>query len=249
MRIRTLIVDDEPLARRWLRERLSEDPDVEIAGEAADGEEAARMIESLGPDLVFLDVQMPGLDGFGALDSLDVPPPHVIFVTAHDEYAVRAFDVRALDYIVKPVDPARLREALRRFKGSAESRAPEHLSSLLAYLRAARGADRLLVKAGQRSIFVKIADIDWIESQRNSVVLHVGRSSYTYYETTSGVEAKLDPDQFLRIHRSAIVNIDRIKELQPLYNGDYRVTLLDDTVLTLSESYRHRLAEFRRLKV
>ena len=253
MTTRTLIVDDEPLAREWVRSALAEDPEVTIVGECGDGFKAVEAIQSLRPDLVFLDVQMPGMDGFGVLGMVGPEElPAVIFVTAFDQYALRAFDAHAVDYLMKPFSRERLQEAVKRAKAALDRRGAEGLKEallkLVEDLRKQRSyPDWLLLKNEGKSIFVKVKDIDWIESSRNNVKLHVGAHTYLLHETTAGVEAKLDPRKFLRIHRSSIVNIERIKEMHPWFNGDYSVTLRDGTQLTLSSTYRDRLKEFRRV--
>jgi two-component system LytT family response regulator len=253
MKTRVLIVDDEPLAREWVRVAVAEDPDIEIAAECGDGFKAVEAIEQLRPDLVFLDVQMPGLDGFGVLSM--VPPedlPAVIFVTAFDQYALRAFDAHAVDYLMKPFSRERIHEAVKRAKAWLSRRGDDDLRATLLKLVEDIRKERsfpewLLLKNEGKSIFVKVREIDWIESSRNNVRLHVGHQTYLFHETTAGIEAKLDPRKFLRIHRSAIVNIERIKEMHPWFNGDYSVTLRDGTQLTMSSTYRERLKEFRRV--
>jgi two-component system LytT family response regulator len=253
MKVRALIVDDEPLAREWVRAALREDPEVEVLGECGDGLQAVEKIEQLRPDAVFLDVQMPGLDGFGVLEM--IPRDHipaVIFVTAFDQYALRAFEAHAVDYVMKPFSHDRLLEAVKRVKaqvgrgGSEELK--ETLLALMEDIRRERAyPDWLLIKNEGKSFFVKVKDIDWIESSRNNVRLHVGQHTYLFHETTAGVEAKLDPRRFMRIHRSTIVNIERIKEMHPWFNGEYSVTLRDGTQLTMSSTYREKLKDFRRI--
>ena len=255
MNIRTLIADDEPLAREWVREGLQDVPGVEIVGEAGDGFEAVRSIAEKKPDLVLLDVQMPGLDGFGVLASLEASDvPEVIFVTAFDRYALKAFEAHAVDYLMKPFSRERLHAAIERARGEIDRSSSRELktalASLLADIRREREAPEwLLIKKDERSVFLRVADIDWIESSRNNVRLHVSKDVYVLHETTSGIEAKLDPKRFLRIHRSTIVNIEKIKEMHPWFNGDYAVLLKDGTKLTLSGTYRDRLKGFRRLAV
>jgi len=249
MTVRTIVVDDEPLAREWIREHLQADDEVELVAECEDGFKAVQMIDKLRPDLVLLDVQMPGLDGFGVLGMLEGgPPPAVVFITAFDRYALKAFDVHAIDYLLKPVAPERLHKALERTKERlAKKTTEETAGELLELLREVRRyPDWFLVKAEGRSHFVRVKDIDWIESKRNNVVLHVGTSGHVYHDTTSGIESKLDPTRYLRIHRSTIVNIDRIKELHPWFNGDYQVVLKDGTKLTMSSTYKQKLKPFRR---
>jgi two-component system LytT family response regulator len=247
--IRTIIVDDELLAREWIRQQLSDDAEIELVGECRDGFGAVEAIERLRPDLVFLDVHMPGLDGFGVLKALEHgPPPALVFITAFDRYALRAFEVGAVDYLLKPVSPERLRDALARSKARlADAISQKTAAELLERLREARHyPDWLLLKTDGRGHFVRVTDIDWIESKRNDVMLHIGAASYLYHETTSGIEKKLDPARFLRIHRSTIVNIERIKELHPWFNRDYSVTLKNGVKLTMGDSYRQRLKAFRR---
>jgi len=252
VRLRTLVADDEPLAREWLRNLLAVEPDVEIVGEVGDGFRAVLAIQELKPDVVFLDIQMPGLDGFGVLEMLGPRElPALVFVTAYDQYALRAFEVHALDYILKPFGQERLRATLERVRARLRSAATgdalESLSSLVEELHSLRAAPLwLLVREDGRSFFVKSADIDWIEAARNNVVLHVGKAAHTYHDTMQGVEARLDRRRFLRIHRSTIVNIERIRDLEPWFNGDYVVTLRDGTKLTLSASYRSVLKALRK---
>ena len=252
MNIRALIVDDEPLAREWVRSAIAEDPELEVIGECGDGFEAAEAIRRLKPDLVFLDVQMPGLDGFGVLEALTPEEiPAVVFVTAFDQYAVRAFEAQAVDYLMKPFSKERVEEAVRRVrelvKGKSLEDFRESISRIVEKIRRDRSfPEWVLLKSDGKNVFVKVKDIDWIESSRNNVRIHVGTTLYLLHETTSAIASRLDPKKFLRIHRSAIVNIERIKELHPWFNGDYAVILRDGTQLTLSSSYRDRLKEFRR---
>lgn len=252
MNIRALIVDDEPLAREWVRSAVAEDPDLEVLGECGDGFEAAESIRRLKPDLVFLDVQMPGLDGFGVLEALSPEEiPAVVFVTAFDQYAVRAFEAQAVDYLMKPFSKERVEEAVRRVRELVKGKSLEDFRESVAKIVEKIRRDRsfpewVLLKADGKNVFVKVKDIDWIESSRNNVRIHVGQTIYLLHETTSAIASRLDPKKFLRIHRSAIVNIERIKELHPWFNGDYAVVLRDGTQLTLSSSYRDRLKEFRR---
>jgi two-component system LytT family response regulator len=252
MNIRALIVDDEPLAREWVRSAVAEDPELEVLGECGDGFEAAESIRRLKPDLVFLDVQMPGLDGFGVLEALSPEEiPAVVFVTAFDQYAVRAFEAQAVDYLMKPFSKERVEEALRRVRELVKGKSLEDFRESVAKIVEKIRRDRsfpewVLLKADGKNVFVKVKDIDWIESSRNNVRIHVGQTIYLLHETTSAIASRLDPKKFLRIHRSAIVNIERIKELHPWFNGDYAVVLRDGTQLTLSSSYRDRLKEFRR---
>jgi two-component system LytT family response regulator len=252
-KIRALVVDDEPLARRRIRKLLAHDHEIETVGECADGYEAIAAINSRAPDLVFLDVQMPELDGFDVLSRLSVAQlPLVVFVTAYDQYALRAFEVSAVDYLLKPFDRARFDTALRRAKARLASERGSELTertlALLEELRArASHLERLMIKSGGRAFFLKTEEIDWIEAEGKYVRLHAGRESYLLREAIGSLEAQLDPKKFLRIHRSSIVNIDRVRELQPWFHQDYRVILRDGTELILSRSCRKKLAELLKL--
>ena len=253
-KIRTLIVDDEPLARQNLRVLLKADPEIEIAGECGSGHEALKAIQAQPPDLLFLDIQMPEMNGFDVLKRIDTERiPAIIFVTAFDQYALKAFEVHALDYLLKPFDDARFEKALRQAKAQIEQREINNLSRKLFALledRAAPQADktertnylaRLMIKSSSRVFFLKTDEIDWIAADDYYVKLHVGRKSHLLRETMNELEIKLDPEKFLRIHRSTIVNIDRIKELHPHFNGDYMVILHDGTELKLSRSRREQV--------
>ena len=248
MTIRTLIVDDEPLARQRLRRLLQADPDITIVGECGDGQQAVTDLQQLQPDLVFLDVQMPVLDGFDVLQALgDTALPAVIFVTAHDRYALKAFEVHALDYLLKPFDKARFAAALERAKiqirqGNATA-LNERLQQLLQNTPGRSGPKRLMIKSSSRIYFVRIEDIDWIEAAGNYVRLHVGEEEHLLREGLTALENKLDGGRFVRIHRSTIVNIERIRELQPVFHGDYVIILHNGTELALSRSCRDRLEE------
>jgi two-component system LytT family response regulator len=248
-RIRVLVVDDEPLARGMVREMLENDPAAEIVGECSNGREAINAIKSLAPDLVFLDVQMPEFGGFDVLESFgNEPLPRVIFVTAYDQYAVRAFEVHALDYLLKPFDRERFmtawERALAQINQDQFDRRDQHIMALLEELKAGpKYIERLVVKTAGRVFFLDIKDIDCIEAEGNYVRVHNGPKSYLLRETISGLESQLDPREFLRIHRSAIVRIDRIKELQPWFHGEYHVILADGKQLTLSRNYRANLQE------
>src|SRR3954468_8993157 len=246
---RVLIVDDEPLARERIRTLLSEDPAFQIAGEAGDGATAVQAILALNPDLVFLDVQMPGADGFDVIDAVGADKmPFVVFVTAYDRYALRAFDVHALDYLLKPFDRERFRQALARASQQLERQnggeIEKRLAAIVNDLRPAKAkTDRFVVKSGGRIFFVRTSEIDWIEAAGNYVKLHVGNDSHLIRETMNAVEGKLSPDLFVRIHRCHIVNIEQVRELQPWFNGEYVVFLKNGTRLTLSRGYRERLQE------
>ena len=246
---RVLIVDDEPLARERIRTLLSEDANFEIAGEAGDGATAAQAIMALNPDLVFLDVQMPGADGFDVIDTVGPDKmPFVVFVTAYDRYALRAFDVHALDYLLKPFDRERFRQALTRAHQQLERSAgngeiERRLAAIVNDLRPPKArTDRFVVKSGGRIFFVRTDEIDWIDAAGNYVRLHVKGEAYLFRETMTAMEARLDQSRFVRIHRSHIVNAERIKELQP-DNGDYTVVLRSGARLPLSRGYRDKLQE------
>jgi two-component system, LytTR family, response regulator len=248
-KLRTLIVDDEPLARGRLRQLLEEEPGVEIIGECEDGVEALEAIRAQRPDLVLLDVQMPELDGFGLLAALEPGAmPAIIFVTAHDQFALRAFEVHALDYLLKPFDAERLQASLKRARAWLERRGSDdlgaRLSAVLSDLRGGggRAQERLAVRSSGRVVLLKHEEIDWIEASDNYVNLHVGKESHLLRETMNSLEQRLPADRFLRISRSTIVNLDRVRELQPLFHGEYSVILRDGTRLSLSRGYRDRLS-------
>jgi two-component system LytT family response regulator len=248
MTLRVLIVDDEELARQRIRRLLAREEDVEVIAEACDGAQAVETIRALTPDLVFLDVQMPEVDGFAVLERLRPDPaPAIVFVTAHDDYAVRAFEVHAVDYIRKPFDASRFKAAFARARerlaGAAAAERARKLDALLAQVEAhpPRSRERIMIRSDGRLYFVRIDDIDWVEAAGNYVKLHVGRDTHLMRETMAGIEKLLDPSRFLRIHRSAIVNLDRVREMQPWFSGEYTVILRDGTQLRLSRVYRDRL--------
>jgi two-component system LytT family response regulator len=245
--IRALIVDDEPLGRQRIRSLLKDESDLEIVGECGDGREALAAIRDHQPDLVFLDVQMPGLDGFGVLEAVGPKyMPAVIFVTAHDSHALRAFEVHAVDYLLKPFDRRRLQQALQRARQQIDQREQTvgQYSALLEDVQSHRRfLDRLVIKSAGRVFFLKTGEIDWIEAAGNYLRLHVGGEVHLLRETMSNLESRLNSGKFLRIHRSTMVNLERIKELSPMFHGDYRVLLHDGTELTLSRSYRPKLQE------
>jgi two-component system, LytTR family, response regulator len=249
MKIRALIVDDEHLARKKLRTLLEQEPDIEIVGECSNGHKAISSIQKLSPDLLFLDIQMPGMDGFSILETVGPERiPAVIFVTAYDQYALRAFDVHALDYLLKPFDKERFQTALDRARAIMDreinSDLNQRLQALLKDIKTEKKyLERLVIKSGGRVFFLKVEEIDWIDAADNYVHLHIGNESHLLRETMSGLETKLDPTKFLRIHRSTIVNIERIKELRPSFHGEYTVILRNGTQLTLSRSYRDKMHE------
>ncbi len=247
--MRVLIVDDEPLAREKIRAFVRDDPEVEVVGECTNGAEAVAAVEVETPDLLLLDVQMPEADGFAVLEALKSRHmPQVIFITAYDHYAVHAFEVHALDYLLKPFDRDRFKAAVER--AEAEILTPrnggrdldQRILALLRHFEAeAKYLERLVVKTGGRVFFLRAEEIDWIEAEGNYVNVHTPKKSYLLRETISSLEAQLDPRKFVRIHRSTIVHIGRIRELHSWTHGEYHVILHDGTQLTLSRSYRDRL--------
>lgn len=247
MSIRALIVDDESLGRERIRMLLEGERDIEIASESANGTEALRDIQRLAPDLVFLDVQMPELTGFEVLDRLDPARlPVIIFVTAYDQYALKAFEVCALDYLLKPFDRERFGRALSRARAELDRRKAgqvnERVLKLLSELgQTKKYLEKLMIRDGGRVFFLRADEIDWIEAAGNYVRLHAGKEEYLYRETMTKLEGQLNPERFARIHRSAIVNTERIKELQPWFRGEYVIVLRDNQKLTLSRTYRGRL--------
>jgi two-component system, LytTR family, response regulator len=251
--IRTLVVDDEPAARDAIRSLLAGDADLELIGECADGGSAVTTIERDTPDLVLLDVQMPVLDGFAVLERLEVPDRQVVvFVTAYDEYALKAFEVNAVDYLLKPYSDERFRAALARAKREVRQRrlgqASDRLVALLDSLgRRSSPAEsggplrRLVIRSGGRITILPVRDVDWIEAEGDYVRIHAGTVAHLLRETMRQLETELDPTRFVRIHRSTIVNVERIRELQPYFRGEYAVILHDGTSLKLSPGHRERL--------
>ncbi len=253
-RIRTIIVDDEPLGRSRLAALLEQEDDVEIVDQCGDGAEALAAISELNPDLLFLDVQIPELTGFELLASLDrVDPPVVIFVTAHDEFALRAFDVHALDYLLKPFDDERFHQALDRARAHLRDQDGAAVRRrLMDFLEDTNGnkaivdparrlLTRMVVKDGDRILFLKVDDIDWIEAADYYAKIHARGATYIIRETLANLEQQLDPERFVRIHRSTIVNLDRVQEMQPWFHGAFVVFLVDGTELRLSRSRREHL--------
>lgn len=246
--VRVLIVDDEPAARAGIRHLLKQDAGVVVVGEARNGREAVRALEQGGIDLMFLDVQMPELDGFGVLKAIDAAePPAVVFVTAYDRHALHAFEVHALDYLVKPFTDERFRTALERAKNTVrQGRVGDLSGKLAAALRDIEAAvdrrsgsiRRLAIRGDGRVTLLPVRDIDWIEAERDYVRVHVGKTSHLIRETMKTLESQLDAVRFVRIHRSTIVNIERVKELQVMFKGEYLVVLHDGTELKLSRGYR-----------
>jgi two-component system, LytTR family, response regulator len=248
-KIKTVIVDDEPLARERLASLLAAEPDIEVVAQCRDGEEAVTAIHDFSPDLMFLDIQMPQMNGFDVIETVGPERmPLVIFVTAYDQHALKAFEVRALDYILKPFDRERFSEALERARKQIEREETGDLGRrLLALVKDLRRdgprTDRLVVKSAGRLFFLRMDEIDWIEAAGNYVKLHVGPTSHLLRETMNSIETRLDPEKFFRIHRSRIVNMERIQEMQPWLNGEYAVLLRTGTRLTLSRGYREKLQE------
>ena len=253
MSYKVVIVDDEPLARRGIRVRLRSYPDLVVVDECQDGVEAVSSIKRHGPDLVFLDVEMPGMDGFGLLKRLPRSRrPFVIFLTAHAEYALRAFEVDAVDYLLKPLDAERFRKAVDRARrhiklqtaDSIEARLRDLLVEKTTGSRPVSYIERFRVRNGGRITFLQADDIDWIEAVGDYVGLHIGPKRPLLRATLNDLEHRLDPNQFVRIHRSSIVRASRIKELQTLPNRELRVRLLDGTDLKVSRTYRGRLDQW-----
>jgi two-component system LytT family response regulator len=249
MTLRVVVADDEPLGRQRLVRLLQAEPETDVVAACADGEEAVLAIRAHVPDVVLLDIQMPQLDGFEVVAALgDAHQPAVIFVTAHDQYALRAFEVHAFDYLLKPVEQERLREAIGRAM-STPGRAQQgsttrRILSLLEELNTrerARGRDRLVVRTPERAFFLRSETIDWVEAAGKFVHLHVGRSVHALRESMAELEQELDPARFLRISRSVIVNIDRIQEIQPWFQGDYVLILTDGIRLTSTRGYRDNM--------
>jgi two-component system LytT family response regulator len=249
--VRILIVDDEAPARAKMRRYVGEYPDIEIMGEAENGVEAVERIGELQPDLVFLDVQMPELDGFGVIDAIGVESmPYVVFVTAFDEYALKAFEVRALDYLLKPFTPERFAAVIDRARAEVARAATERtelrgkLEALLGAVAAGRPRylQRILVHQANRALLLPVERIDRVEADRNYVRLHSGGTAFILRRSLTSLADRLDPEKFLRINRSEIVRLDAVKELQPWFHGDYRVVMGDGTTLMWSRRYRAQTA-------
>jgi two-component system LytT family response regulator len=266
-KLRVIIVDDEPLALRGLKLRLAEFTEVEIVAEAANGREAVKHIKALAPDLVFLDIQMPGLDGFGVVRALiGAPAPLFVFVTAYDKYAIDAFEANALDYLVKPVEEERLKDAIHRAREVVKSRAASSRESRLVELLASlsdddrdrikelisdpswtekdRYPERLSFKDGSKVVVLNADDIEWIDAAGDYMCIHAGGKTHIIRETMKILQQRLDPTRFQRVHRSAIVNIRKVKELHPHSNGEYFLILDNGAELKLSRSYKEVIARF-----
>jgi two-component system LytT family response regulator len=223
MKLRALIVDDEPPARRRLRTLLKDEPGISVAGECEDGASAVAAVRTLTPDVVFLDVQMPGMDGFDVIDAIGPARcPAIVFVTAYDKYALKAFEVHAVDYLLKPFDRARLRQALANVKPG-------------------RPLERLVVKSRGRVYFVRVEEIDWIEASGHYLTLHAGRDAHLIRGTMADLEARLDRRRFIRVRRSAIVNVDRIQELRPASHGECEVVLRSGVSVPSGRAYGPRV--------
>jgi two-component system, LytTR family, response regulator len=250
-KIRTLIVDDEPIAREGLRSLLAAEPIIEVVGECRNGREAIKAIREQTPDLIFLDVQMPKMSGFDVI--AEVGPdrmPAVVFVTAYDQYAIKAFEIDAMDYLLKPFDEERFQKTIERIKQyfqHGEYRSiSARLEALLKHLdhdesKRTERAGRLVIKTAGRIFFINDYEIDWIEASGNYVKLHVGDKAHLLRETMDGMADRLPPEKFIRIRRSVIVNIESIKELRPLFKGEYQIILRDGTELTSSRRFREHL--------
>jgi two-component system LytT family response regulator len=255
-----ILVDDEPLSLRRLHQLLNALPEIEIVAQCTSGRQAIAAIGELKPDVVFLDVQMPEVNGFEVVAAVSrAEMPLIVFVTAYDEYAVRAFDVLALDYIMKPVAPERLRLACERASAaltSKERRAArqESVGGLLQQLEqdgrmreSAAKTNRLLVRADDRIVMLKTDDINWVEAAGNYVRIHVGKDTYMIRETIGRLETILDPGRFARIHRSTVINLDSVKEMQPWFSGEMLVIMNDGTQLKLSRTYRRQFEQHNRI--
>jgi two-component system, LytTR family, response regulator len=253
MQITTLVVDDEPAARRRLNALMEGDPEIRVVGECGDGIKAAEMIRELKPALIFLDVQIPGADGFDVLKEISDcrEQPVVVFVTAHKEYAIPAFEVQALDYLLKPFRRSRFFEVLARAKLHI-LRNGDHAQPVGAEARQAVAQETsglLLIKSRGRLLFLKTAELAWVEADRDYIRLHLEKESHFVRDTMNNFQQKLNPDEFIRIHRSTIVNVNKIGEILPLLGGDYTVVLKDKTRLTLSRRYRAAVDEFLRRRL
>jgi two-component system, LytTR family, response regulator len=244
MTLRALVVDDEPVARRRLKTLLAAEQ-TDVIGECETGEQAIEAIERLRPDVVFLDVQMPGLDGFDVVDALEPGRhPDIVFVTAYDRYAVRAFDVHAVDYLLKPFERARLRKTLERLSARSDAReARRRVHAAVESVRAQRPLRRVLVKGSGRIYAVRVEDIDYIEVAGHYVELYTGATTHLVRETIGSMEARLDSSRFVRIHRSVVVNIDRIRELRPAFHREFVVVLHTGHELRCSRTYADRLTK------
>jgi len=242
--LRVLVVDDEAPARRKILRLLRQETGVQAVAEADSGEAAIAAVEKHRPDLLFLDVQMPGIDGFAVIETLaaaKLPLPRIIFVTAHDRFALRAFEVHAFDYLLKPVGEERFREALERVRAQrAESNGPfaSRLHAMLEQLQREKSySDRLLIHEDSRAFFVPVTEISWIETDRNYLLLHRGKKTHTLRGTLDALQKTLDPKRFVRVNRGTIVRLDAVRELLPWFHGEYKIVLHDSTELRWSRRY------------
>lgn len=243
MKLRVLIVDDEPLARARVRELLREETDVEIVGEARNGIQAVEAIKAQKPDLVFLDVKMPGLDGFGVLRALEpANMPAIIFVTAYDKHAVEAFEVHALDYLLKPYQPKRFKQAVAKAREHLADNSGALLVRLRRLLEAEKSAEPLLtrfaVKSGGRTVFVPVKAVEWIEAAGNYLILHVGKENHLIRDTLAALEGKLPSRMFVRVNRSALVNSEFVKGVEAAGIDSHVLKLKDGTALPVTRSIR-----------
>jgi two-component system, LytTR family, response regulator len=253
--LQVLVVDDEAPARRKILRLLRAESGVQVVGEADSGEAAIAAIEKHRPDLVFLDVQMPGADGFDVVQALsrssDARLPRVVFITAHDRYALRAFEVHAFDYLLKPVAEDRFRKVLSRAReqlAHSSDASVSRLRALIGQIERERGfAERLLIREDARAFFVSVRDISWIEADRNYLTLHCGSQTHTLRATLDSVESTLDPKRFARINRGNLVRLDAIRELLPWFHGEYKVVLQDKTELRWSRRYISRRPELLKI--
>ncbi|MBI5216722.1 MAG: response regulator transcription factor [Ignavibacteriae bacterium] len=249
MFVRTLIVDDELIARKGVRRFLNAESDIEIIGECADGVEAVETIQSNKPDLVLLDIQMPELDGFGVIEALEGKiVPVIIFITAFDEFALKAFSVHALDYLLKPLRQEQLHHAVERAKSILQFKQTEKfrekLDTMLQYVSLQRKyLERLIIKSQKNIIVVHVRDVDWFEAYGDYIRVHCGTKTHLIRNTMNELEQRLDPGVFARIHRSTILQLNRVRELRPLSNGDFVVTLLDGVKVSLSRTYSEKVLE------
>lgn len=248
-KIRTLIVDDQMIEREVMRRLLQAEPDIEIVGASINGRDAVEAIRRLKPDLVFLDVQMPELDGFGVVSHLDQENmPVVVFVTANEEFAHKAFDVQALDYLIKPCQRERLKVALQRVRreiklNQQQDEKMESAESKRVLKSVVLPSERMAVKTAGRILLLRLADVQWIEAADNYIKLHEGEETHLLRDTMNSIESRLPADRFLRISRSAIVNVEHVRELQPLFHGEYAVLLRNGVRLTLTRNHREKLRQ------
>lgn len=244
-----LIVDDEPLGREIIKAMLEDESEIDVLAECENGKQAIETINSLNPDLIFLDIEMPKINGFDVINAIDKNKlPYIIFITAYDNYAIRAFDVNALDYVLKPIDPDRFTQAINKAINIIKNKSEYDLNRILALVGAQKPAEtyleRLSVKSDGKISLLKTNEIEWIVAEGNYASAHIGKKAYLLRITMSLLETKLQPNKFHRINRSTIVNIDFVKELVPMFRGEYKVILQDGTNLKLSSRFRDNLVKF-----